>query len=328
MQTQRKTELGKTGIQVSLLGLGCWAIGGPFLLDGKQDGWGEVNDEESILAIHEAIERDINYFDTSDVYGIGHSERLLGKALKEYRDKVVIATKFGFTYDEEKREITGQNISPEYIRKACEKSLKRLQTDYIDVYQIHLWSLPEEKVNIVIETLNQLQEEGTVRTYGWSTGDLKCAQYFAENSNGSSILHPVNVFGYNKEIVKLCEEQNLTSINSTPLAMGFLSGKFNENTKFTPDDVRGSGFDWISYFKEGKPAPEFLKKLESIKEILKSDGRTLVQGALAWNWAISEQNIPIPGFKTAAQVIDIAKAMEFGPLTQQEVESINLLINN
>ncbi|NBI28181.1 aldo/keto reductase [Chengkuizengella sp. YPA3-1-1] len=322
-----KRELGKTGIEISLLGLGCWAIGGPFLLEGKQDGWGEVNDEESILAIHEAIERNINYFDTSDVYGIGHSERVLGRALKEYRDKVVIATKFGFTYDEEKREITGQNITPEYIRKACEKSLKRLQTDFIDVYQIHLWSLPQEKVDIVIETLNQLQKEGTIRTYGWSTGDLKCAQYFAENSNGSSILHPVNVFGYNKEVIKLCEEQNLTSINSTPLAMGMLSGKFNENTKFTPDDVRGSGFDWIPYFKEGKPAPEFLEKLEAIKEILKSDGRTLVQGALAWNWAISGQNIPIPGFKTAAQVIEIAKAMEFGPLTQQQVESINLLIN-
>ncbi len=107
MNTAFRRKLGRSDIEVSAMGLGCWAIGGPFLLDGKADGWGEVDDNESIRAIHRAIDLGITFFDTADVYGTGHSERILGQALEGYRDKVVIATKFGYTYDEERREITG-----------------------------------------------------------------------------------------------------------------------------------------------------------------------------------------------------------------------------
>ncbi|MDP5274827.1 aldo/keto reductase [Chengkuizengella axinellae] len=325
MQKQLKRTLGKSEIEVSALGLGCWAIGGPFLLDGKQDGWGDVNDTVSEQAIHAALEHGVNFFDTSDAYGTGHSEKILGKALKGQREKVVIASKFGFTYNEETRELTGQDTSAHYIRKACELSLSRLQTDYIDLYQLHLWSLPEQEIDSVIETLEKLQKDGYIRDYGWSTGDTECARYFAEHSNGTSILHPVNVFGYNKEMIEICEKHNLASINSNPLAMGLLSGKFNSESKLSSDDVRGSGHDWVTYFKNGKPDELLLEKLDAIREILRSDGRTLVQGALAWIWAKSEQNIPIPGFKTPEQVIENAKAMTFGPLSQNQIEEIDEL---
>ncbi|NDI35106.1 aldo/keto reductase [Chengkuizengella sediminis] len=326
MQKKFKRSLGKSGINVSPLGLGCWAIGGPFSLNGKQDGWGNVNDSVSIQAIHEALDQGITFFDTSDAYGTGHSEIILGKALKKHRDQVVIASKFGNTYNENTRELTGQNISPEYIQSACKLSLKRLQTDYIDLYQLHVWALPQNEIDSVIETLNKLQSDGLIRAYGWSTGDTDCARYFAENSNGASLLHPMNVFGYNKDVIELCEEHNLASINSNPLAMGILSGKFNSDTKLSTEDVRGSGHDWIPYFKNGKPEKSLLEKLESIREVLKSDGRTLVQGAIAWLWAKSEQNIPIPGFKTPEQVIENANAMSFGPLNQQHVKEIDHLL--
>lgn len=173
---EQKT-LGTTEITVSPMGMGCWAIGGPFTLDGKQDNYGHVDDQVSKRAIHEAVMRGITFFDTADVYGIGRSERILGEVLHPYRKDVVIATKFGFTYSEEQRAITGENISPEYIRKACEASLRRLKTDYIDLYQLHIWAIPLERIDTVIETLERLQSAGWIRTYGWSTGDPECAAY-------------------------------------------------------------------------------------------------------------------------------------------------------
>src|SRR5581483_11249451 len=163
--------LGRSGIEVSALGLGCWAIGGPFLLDGLPDGWGDIDDAESLRAIQRAIELGVTFFDTADVYGTGHSERILGQAIKGQRDKVIIATKFGFTYDEAQRAITGQNYTPQYIRWACEASLRRLQTDYIDLYQLHAWNIPQEQTGEIWATLDQLKSEGLIRAYGWSTGD-------------------------------------------------------------------------------------------------------------------------------------------------------------
>ncbi|MDK2950575.1 MAG: hypothetical protein PWQ77_240, partial [Kosmotogales bacterium] len=134
----QKRKLGKSGIEVNPLGMGCWAIGGYFILDGMPDGYGKVNDEESIKAITMAVDMGIDFFDTSDVYGTGHSEEILGKALEGKRNEVVIATKFGFTYDSTKREITGTDFSKDYVKWACEQSMKRLKTNYIDLYQLHL----------------------------------------------------------------------------------------------------------------------------------------------------------------------------------------------
>jgi aryl-alcohol dehydrogenase-like predicted oxidoreductase len=124
MSTALRRELGKSAIKVSAMGLGCWAIGGQFWLDGKADGWGQVDDDESIRAIRTALDLGVTLFDTADVYGTGHSERILGRALEGYRDKVVVATKFGFAYDEDTRQVAGTNVSPNYIRRACEASLR------------------------------------------------------------------------------------------------------------------------------------------------------------------------------------------------------------
>ncbi len=326
MNISMNRTLGRSGIKVSPMGLGCWAIGGVFTFNGMGDGYGQVDDEVSMKAIHRAVDLGITFFDTADAYGTGHSERVLGKALEGIRNKMVIATKFGHTYNENTRELTGENSSAEYIMKACEASLSRLKTDYIDLYQLHRWSIPLEEIDQVIESLEKLVAMGLIRSYGWSTDWVEGASEFIERSNCTAIQQGLNLFGYEKGILDLCEKHGLASINRSPLAMGLLSGKFNSSSKLPLDDVRGNAHSWNSFFRDGKPNPEFLRKLDAVKEILKSDGRTLVQGALAWIWAQSSKTVPIPGFKTVQQVEENAKAMESGPLSNEQMNEIDKLM--
>ena len=164
-----KRTLGRSGIKVSALGMGCWAIGGPFWAGETPLGYGEVDDDESSRAIHAALDRDVNFFDTANVYGAGHSERVLGRVLAGRRTQVVIATKFNALFDETTRQVTGADTSPAGIRQACEESLRRLNTDYIDLYQFHDNGFPAEEAAAVRETLETLVKEGKIRAYGWST---------------------------------------------------------------------------------------------------------------------------------------------------------------
>src|SRR5689334_10065183 len=126
-----------SGISLGAVGAGCWAIGGPWQFDGRPAGWGSVDDAESIRAIHRALDLGITLFDTADVYGCGHSERVLGRAIAGRRDDVFIVTKVGNVFDEQTRTAGGQDLSPAYLRRACDASLRRLNTDRIDVYLIH-----------------------------------------------------------------------------------------------------------------------------------------------------------------------------------------------
>ena len=315
--------LGGSGIFVSPLGLGGWAIGGPFTLDGHQDGWGQVDDAESIRAIHRAVDLGVTLFDTADAYGTGHSEEVLGKALKELRHDVVIATKGGFTYDREQRALIGQDWSPAYIRRALEASLKRLCTDYVDLYQLHTGYIPDEAVEPVFLEMERMKQEGKLRAYGWSTYTREKVDLFAAKTRGTVIQTKANVFSYDAEAISACENHGFACLNNSPLAMGFLSGKFSQATHFETDDVRASAFDWTEYFEDGKPKPEFLARMARVRDVLTSGGRTAVQGALAWLWAKSEVNIPIPGFKTLAQAEENARAMAFGPLSGEQLLQID-----
>lgn len=320
-------RLGRSGIQVSAMGLGCWAIGGPFWAGDDAVGWGEVDDNESIRAIHRALHLGVNFFDTADVYGTGHSERVLGRALAGHRDQVVIATKFGNTFDETTRQITGSDASPEYIRQACEASLQRLNTDYIDLYQFHLNDYDPNQAGAVRDVLEELVTEGKICQYGWSTDFPERARVFAKGPNCTTAQHQMNVLDDAKPMIALCEQLDLASINRGPLAMGLLTGKYRADSKLASDDVRGDKSPaWMKYFKDGRPNPEWLKKLEATREILTSGGRTLAQGALAWIWARSERTIPIPGFRTVAQVEENTAAMQFGPLSAEQMREIDILL--
>jgi aryl-alcohol dehydrogenase-like predicted oxidoreductase len=324
--------LGHSKIEVSAMGLGCWAIGGPFNYFDKPAGWGGINDEDSIRAIHRGLDLGVTFFDTANVYGCGHSEEILAKALEGRRDKVVIATKFGNTWDPgTKNAYAADPITPEEIRRELEGSLRRLKTDCIDLYQFHLWGFPAADAVPVRETLEALVAEGKIRGYGWSTDLLENVQVFAEGPHCIATQQQLNVIeghpgGNTNGILALCEARNLASLNRAPLAMGLLTGKFTPSTTFAADDVR-SEVEWFGGFQGGKPNPEWLTMLEALREILTSNGRTLAQGALAWLWGRSDKTIPIPGFKTIQQAEDNAHAMEFGPLTADQMREIDVLLN-
>jgi aryl-alcohol dehydrogenase-like predicted oxidoreductase len=326
MQNNLSRTLGRLKAPVGALGLGCWAIGGPFYFGGKPDGWGDIDDRESLRAIQRATDLGIRLFDTADVYGTGHSERILGQALGSGRSQVVIATKFGYTYDEQQRVILGTDVSADYIRQACAASLRRLGTDYIDLYQLHVGSIPQAEAEGVLETLERLCDDGLIRAYGWSTDDPECAKLFLPGARFSAVQHEINVLADTPAMLALCEERQLASLNRAPLAMGLLSGKFNASSTLPSNDVRGAGHTWVRYFREGRPNSEYLQKLAAIREILTSEGRTPVQGALAWIWGRSSQTIPIPGFKTVSQVEELAGAVEAGPLTAGQMQEIQTIL--
>lgn len=318
--------LGRSGLRVSPMGMGCWAIGGPWEWrspDGGRGpaGWGDVDDQESLRAVQRALDLGITFFDTAANYGAGHSERILGRALAGKREQAVVATKFGFSLNEAEKYISPyQDDHLTHVRAECEASLRRLNMDVIDLYQLHVWDYPLEKVPAMLELLESLVSEGKIRYYGWSTDSVEGARHFAEGKHCVAIQHDLNVVQDAPEMLKLCEELNLASVNRTPLARGALSGKYGKDATFAKNDNRAEKWAWDRFF-----APT-LDQLDAIRGILTSNSRTMVQGALAWIWARSEMTIPIPGFRTVAQVDENAGAMELGPLTPEQVKEIDTIL--
>jgi aryl-alcohol dehydrogenase-like predicted oxidoreductase len=320
--------LGSSGIAVSAMGVGCWAVGGPLWQGDRPFGWGEVDDRASVRAIRRAVDLGITFFDTADLYGAGHSEEVLGRALARHRDRVVIATKWGHTFDPVTRQRGGTDTTPGYVRRALEASLRRLGTDHVDLYQFHVADASPPAALEVRELLEQLVVEGRIRAYGWSTYLVDRAGLWADGPNCASVQHELSVFKDAPEMLRFCQERGLASINLSPLAMGLLSGKFDSRSRLGADDVRGKEPGWMRYFKDGRPVPAWLARLDAVRDVLTSGGRTLAQGALAWNWARSGQTIPIPGFRTVAQVEGNAAALRLGPLSPAQMAEIARLLDD
>jgi aryl-alcohol dehydrogenase-like predicted oxidoreductase len=323
----KSRKLGHSGIEVSAVGFGCWAIGGPFTARGKPAGWGTVDDDESTSAIHRAVDLGVTFFDTADVYGTGHSERVLGRALAGRRDDVVVATKFGNTFDPVARQVTGTDVSDAYVRSACDASLERLGTDRIDLYQLHVGDLAPERVGDLLATLEALVDAGKIRAYGWSTDDPARAAAFAAGEHCAAVQHQLNVLDDAPEMLVVCAEHDLASVNRGPLAMGLLSGKYGAETTLGVDDVRGDSPDWMRYFSDGRPDPAWLARVAAVREALTSDGRTLAQGALGWLLARHGATVPIPGCRTVAQVDDNAGVLTVGPLPPETMAEIAGLLS-
>lgn len=315
--------LGRSNIEVSPLGMGCWAIGGLWkYLDG-QGGWGEVDDNESIRTVHHALENGVNIFDTAANYGAGHSEHILGKALAGKRDQAVVATKFGFNVNEAGKQVSRYDHDEDLLknlRAECEASLRRLGTDYIDLYQLHVWDYPLKPAVAMREALELLVQDGKIRYYGWSTDSVEAARVFAEGKHCVAIQHDLNVVKDAPEMLALCEQLNLASVNRSPLARGALTGKYSKNTTFPENDVRRDAWSYETFF-----APA-LDNLDALRDILTSGGRSLTQGALAWIWGRSEKTVPIPGIRTVAQAAENAGAMTFGPLNADQMREIDSLL--
>jgi aryl-alcohol dehydrogenase-like predicted oxidoreductase len=314
----------RTGIQVSALGLGCWAIGGPFTSNGKPAGWGDVDDDESIRAIRRALDLGVTLFDTADVYGCGHSERVLGKALAGRRDDVTIVTKVGNVFDEETRTAGGSDVSPAYLRRACDASLRRLGTDRIDVYLIHDGIAGPDEVPAVIDVLEELVAVGKVRWYGSSMSDPAIVRAMAEGPHMVAVQHELSVLRGELEALDVAADLGLASLNRTPLAMGLLSGRYRPDALPAADDVRRNA-PWWDFFHEGA-MERWLERIAEARAELTADGRSLVQGALGWVWGRSPLTLPIPGFRTVAQVEENVGAAGYGPLPAERMERIRAIL--
>ncbi len=324
-----RRRLGRSNLEVSAIGLGCWAMGGLWdwlEKDGSKSptGWGQVDDAESIRAIHCALDAGINFFDTAANYGCGHSERILAQAIAGRRDKIVLATKFGYIVDEENRIVAETDEIVPRIRQECEDSLRRLDTDYIDLYQFHVNEYPAEKAAEVRDALEDLVSEGKIRWYGWSTDNPEGARVFAHGEHCTAIQHVMNMVRQPDTLPRMlavCEEYDQADIIRSPLIMGMLTGKFTPDTTFPKDDIRST---WS--LREGR-TPRNLELIETVRETFAEakDPRTLAQIALAWIWTRSERAIPIPGFRTVAQVKENIQAMEFGLLSKEQMQKIDTI---
>ena len=316
-------KLGRSQIPISAIGLGTNAIGGPVwdrsVRDSLPIGYGDVDTREALRAIQHAVELGITFFDTADEYGCGQSEHMLGEALAGKRDQVVIASKFGVTFDEANREITGSEASPAYIRQACEASLQRLRTDYIDLYQFHLKDYPLERASEVLQTLEELVEEGKIRWYGWSTDDPQRAKFFAQGEHCTALQHRLNILIDNPTLLTVCDQYDLASINRIPLLMGVLTGKFKPDTQLPDKDIRKEYFKHSAFFDD-------LKRVEMLKNTLTAQGHTLPQASLAWILTRHPRTIPIPGFRNSRQVEENARTLEYGLLSQGQMKQVEDLL--
>ncbi|MEY9864385.1 aryl-alcohol dehydrogenase-like predicted oxidoreductase [Catenulispora sp. GAS73] len=315
--------LGGSGITVSAMGMGCWAVGGPFWTGTVPNGWGKVDDDESVRVIHRALELGVTLFDTADVYGAGHGERVLGKALRGHRDAVVVATKWGNRFDEDTRQVLGTDGSPGYIRRALTASLARLGTDYIDLYQLHLNDLPVKQAMEMVETLEELVAEGLIRSYGWSTDHSeRAAAWSGIGAHYAAVQHPLSVLRDAPTMLGVCSRSGLASLNREPLAMGLLSGKYRLDSAIAADDVRSGNHDWLPWFRDSRPVAPHVAMVAELHDVLTAGGRSLAQGALAWIWARSPATVPIPGCRTISQIEDNARALEFGAFDEWEFAEV------
>ncbi len=299
--------------EIPRLGLGCWAIGGPWTAGGAPAGWGAVSDDESRAAIKLAVQGGIRFFDTAQAYGAGHSETILGQALAAHPE-VRIATKVGFAINPATQELTGAMTDPDLIEASLAASRRRLQRDRIDLVLLHLNSLDLPTATPIFDRLEDLRAKGWLSAFGWSTDYPDRAAAMAGRAGFVAIEHARNVLFAAEKLAPVLRDHALLPLVRSPLAMGVLGGKYSAGHSFGPGDVRSQNADWMAWFKDGRVAPEVAVRLDRVRDLLTTGGRTMAQGALAWLWAQDAGAVPLPGFRTVAQVEDHLAALEKGAL--------------
>jgi len=294
--------LGWTGEEISVIGLGTWAMGGADW----SYGWGPQNDEDSINTIRRALDLGINWIDTAPVYGLGHAEEIVGKAIKGYRYRVFLATKCGLVWDSNKN-ITA-NLTAKSIRKEVEDSLRRLQTDYIDLYQIH-WPNPEAQITEAWETMVKLKEEGKIRYLGVSNFTVDQMERVWLIHKIASLQPPYHMFDRHIEngILQYCATNNIGVIVYSPLASGLLTGKYDEERIANLHES-----DWrrrSPLFTEPQISVNLLA-INRLKEIAEDLGITLSQLAIAWTLRRLEITAAIVGARNPSQIEETVKAAD------------------
>lgn len=315
-------RLGRSGLETVPIGLGCWAIGGPFRDRGGWMGFGDVDDAESLRALAFALDRGVTLLDVADVYGCGHAERLVGQAIAgRPRDELILIGKGGWRFDASTRQVEGRDVSPGAIRRSCEASLRRLGTSYLDVYAIHPFDVSLDDALAARDELERLVAGGQIRSYAWCTEDPAKLRAFAEGPHCSIAPQELNVLSERRELLELADALDLGVVTRRPLAMGVLTGKFAPTATFADNDMRRR-FGWD--FTQGKKAAE-LALLSRMRDSLTARGHSLTQAAIGWIWARHPRAVPLVGFKTVAQLDESLGALDRGPLDPEQMGAIAAL---
>jgi aryl-alcohol dehydrogenase-like predicted oxidoreductase len=308
-----KRQIGQSELYASVIGFGAWATG--------KAGWGDVKEEDSIKAIKKAVELGVNFFDTAPVYGLGESERIVGKALKDVREDVILATKCGLVWDE-KGKIRKRN-GKESILKEVDDSLRRLQTDYIDLYQVH-WPDVNTPIKETMDALNEILASNKVKYVGVSNFSVEQMEEAKKYAPIISLQSQYSILQRDVEQgeFSFVEENNMGFIPYSPIAQGLLTGKFSRDTTFNKDDVRS----FNPLFKEGV-FERNLELVEKLKPIAAKYDRPL--GQVAINWLLSKRAVSsvICGARNVSQVEENCRASEW-KLEAEDVQLIDKLLTN
>ncbi len=311
-----KRRLGNTDLELTTVGLGAWALGGPW-----EFGWGPQDDGEAVGAIVRALELGVNWVDTAPAYGLGHSEELVARALKQTSIKPIIATKCGILWDDQGRKISC--IKKESVLKECEDSLRRLDIDVIDLYQMH-WPVPAEDVDEAWEAMIQCLEQGKVRYIGVCNFDVAQMEQVSKSYKPANLQPPYSMVHreVEDEILDYCAENDLGVVVYSPMQRGLLTGAFSHQrlASMARDDHRLRSGD----FQE----PAFsatLEMVEKLRPIAQDNGKTLAQLAVAWTLRRPELTAAIVGARRPSQIEETVGASGW-TLTDDEIQRIETLI--
>lgn len=314
----RYRPLGRTGMNVSEVSFGAWAIGGS---------WGQVDDEESMAALHKAIDSGVNFIDTADVYGDGRSERLIARLKRERpNDEIFVATKAGRRLNPH----IADGYNYENLRAFVERSLQNLEADCLDLVQLHCPPSAVYDRSEVFDALDRLTQEGKIRFYGVSVEKVSEAQKAAEYPNVQTVQIIFNIFRQKpaEAFFRTAKAKQIGILARVPLASGLLTGKITPETTFAADDHRnfnrsGQSFDVGETFS-GVPLAAAFTALEAIKPLVPS-GATMAQFALRWILMFDAVTCTIPGAKRPGQVADNCSAADLGRIEQRRMETTQVI---
>ncbi len=313
MQTRK---LGCTDLELTTVGLGTWAMGGPW-----EFGWGPQDDDEAIAAILAGLEAGINWIDTAPAYGLGHSEELVKQALEQVSDIPLIATKCGILWNEKKEKLTC--LKRQSIRDECNASLKRLGVETIDLYQMH-WPDPDEDMEEAWEEMTRLHEEGKARYIGVSNFSVEQVKRAQKIHPVASLQPPYSMLHRKAEdeLLDYCAQNNIGVVAYSPMQRGLLTGKFSAErlAALAPDDHRKRHRD----FQEPQLSAT-LELVEGLKRIAERNGRTCAQLALSWVLRRPEVTAAIAGARRPEQIVETAPASDW-KLSEEDIEEIEQLL--